>query len=204
MVFVFTTVIAEDSEKVRDILSKNIELISSTAEEFHMNARLVAAIIYTERSLNVSWMEDELDILLASAGYSSSIGIGQVKIHTAQWIEKKIRDSSSHYYLGGEYRNMIPSNMSRDSLVQRLQDARWNVRYVTAYAAMFCCYWQKEGFDISKRPEILGALYSLGPYRVSDGSERKPHGKAEPNYFGIKTKEFYDSNDLIDLFPRIR
>lgn len=191
---------AEEPENVKQLLTENKDLIYSSAVFFNVQPRLIAAIIYAERTLNVNWMEGQLDLLLAKAGYSSSIGIGQIKIHTAEWIEKKLHDPTSKYYLGDVYRSYLSKSKSRDELIIRLEYPKWNIEYLAAYIAMFCHRWLNDGFDISNRPDIIGTLYSLGPYRVSDSSERKPHGNPKSNHFGEETAKVYYS-DQLDFFP---
>jgi len=195
--------LAEEPEKVKQLLIENKDFIYSSAVLFNVQPRLIASIIYVERTLNVNWMEGQLDLLLAKAGYSSSIGLGQIKIHTAEWIEKKLHDSTSKYYLGDVYKSYIPKSKSRDEIIERLDGPEWNTKYVAGYIAMFCHRWLNDGFDISARPDIIGTLYSLGPYRVSDGSERKPHVNPKANYFGEETVKFYYSDQLSFLFPRV-
>lgn len=195
---------AEEPEKVKQLLTENKDLIFSSALLFNVQPRLIASIIYVERTLNVNWMEGQLDILLAKAGYSSSIGLGQVKIHTAEWIEKKLHDSTSKYYLGDAYRIYLSKSKSRDEMIERLENPIWNIKYVTAYIAMFCRRWLNDGFNISTMPNIIATLYSLGPYHVSDGSERKPHANPKSNYFGEETAKFYYSDQLIFSFPSVK
>lgn len=194
-------VYAESPKEVKELLIKNKELIYTSAKLFNVQPRLIAAVIYTERTLNVNWMEGKLDLLLAKSGYSSSIGIGQIKIHTALWIEKKLYDSTSKYFLGFTYQKSLPKSKDRDEIVKKLERPEWNLRYIAAYISMFCHRWKNEGFDISKKPEIVATLYSLGPYRVSDSSERKPHSNPQANYFGIEAKEFFYSKELLNDFP---
>lgn len=195
------SLVAEEPEKVIQMILENKDLISSTAKLFNVRSRLVAAIIYTEWTLNVNWMESQLDILLAKTGYSSSIGLGQVKIHTAQWIEKKLFDSTSKYFLGSIYQAYLPKSKSRDEIISKLNIPAWNIYYVTAYIAMFCKRWRNAGFCIEEKPNIVGTLYSLGPYRINDGSERVPNINPKSNHFGQVVAEFYYSNKLIEIFP---
>ncbi len=192
---------AEEPEKVLRLLIENKEIIKSTGILFNVPSRLIASIIYTERTLNVNWMENQLDLLLAKSGYSSSIGLGQVKIHTAEWIEKKIHDEKSKYFLGVKHKTYISRSKNRDEIIERLEEIKWNVKYITAYIAMFCHRWKNEGYDISKKPEIVGTLYSLGPYKVLDGSERKPHKNPQSNNFGEETAKFFYSTIIRDIFP---
>src|SRR5690606_4572708 len=191
---------AEEPDKVEKLLIENKNLIYSSAELFNIQPRIIAAIIYTERTLNVNWMENELDQLLAKTGYSSSLGIGQIKIHTAQWIEKKLHDSLSNYYLGDIAKINISKSKNREEVIERLKDPQWNLKYIAAYIAMFCRRWSKECFNISDKPDIIGTLYSLGPYRVQDGTERAPHGSPKSNYFGEETAKFYFSKQLSKNF----
>ncbi len=47
--------------------------------------------------------------------------------------------------------------------------------------------WEKLGYSINNRPDIIGTLYSTGLF-YSDGKERKPNANPKANEFGEKVK----------------
>ena len=48
--------------------------------------------------------------------------------------------------------------------------------------------WEKSGYPIENRPEILGTLYSTGLF-YRNGKERKPNSNPTANKFGNLVKQ---------------
>jgi hypothetical protein len=161
----------------------------------------MASMIYAEYVLNVTWIDKELDIPLASAGLNTSIGLGQVKVSTAQWIEHQMCDSASLYFLGDSIRKKFPFSLSRADLVDRLAIPKWNCYYVAADLAMILKRWSDAGVPLHYRVDIAATLYSAGVEK--SGQEiRSPHSNPKTNQFGIVAREFYESESLLSIFPR--
>ncbi|MBN9295052.1 MAG: hypothetical protein J0G96_13830 [Flavobacteriia bacterium] len=171
-----------------------------------------------------------LKILSVESMYS--YGVTGIKENTAKKIEYYLKDASSPYYLGEEYERLITypgeddstysgSDYSavRDKLdtlsgkdairMNRLVDYR-NHYYSYLYAALFVkqikMQWQRAGFPIDDRPEILTTLFNVGyPQSVPKkdpkvgGSGIDVHGKRYT--FGMITYEFYYSGELSNVFP---
>jgi hypothetical protein len=135
-------------------------------------------------------MEDRMDHLLAGAGYNSSMGLGQVKLETAIWIEENINDPSSNYYLGEDHRPLLRQSVSRLDLVQKLATDSSNLLYVTAYLEMIKHRWKAAGTPLDTSISVVASLYALGAMKAN-GDERMPHGHAEPNQFGRVAEQFY-------------
>ncbi|MEI6420555.1 MAG: hypothetical protein WCO30_02875 [bacterium] len=78
------------------------------------------------------------------------------------------------------------------------------------YAALFnkqiITEWQKAGFDISNRPEILATLYNIG-FSHSEPKDDPQIGGAEIDIsgktysFGGLAYEFYYSGELLNELP---
>ena len=154
----------------------NYPLILSAAKLTDINPNYLAAIIYTERTLNYDWEDDAMDIILADAGLNSSIGFCQVKIKTAYFIEKKLQ------------RQYLPLSKTFEQLISRLQNDSLNILYAAGYIKLMINRWEKDNCGIKDKPEILGTLYSAGLY-YRDGRERVPNTNPKPNQFGSLVKE---------------
>ncbi len=86
-----------------------------------------------------------------------------------------------------------------------------NHYYTYLYAAIFLKQlenqWEKAGFPISNRPEILATLYNIG-FTNSKPKANPEVGGAEIEIagekysFGRLAYEFYYSNELLDIYPR--
>lgn len=171
-----------------------------------------------------------LKILSVESMYS--YGVTGIKENTAKKIEYYLKDDSSPYYLGEEYERLISYPGENDSTysesdysavrdkldtlsgkdairMNRLVDYR-NHYYSYLYAALFVkqikMQWQRAGFPIDDRPEILTTLFNVGyPQSVPKkdpkvgGSGIDVHGKRYT--FGMITYEFYYSGELSNVFP---
>jgi hypothetical protein len=67
--------------------------------------------------------------------------------------------------------------------------------------------WKQAGFDISKKPDILATLYNIGFVGSKPNANPQSGGAAirignKTYSFGSLALEFYNSNELIDEFPR--
>ena len=51
------------------------------------------------------------------------------------------------------------------------------------------CRWEKFGYPINNKLEIIGTLYSTGLF-YRDGTERKPNSNPKANEFGEKVKKY--------------
>lgn len=191
----------EDSSEAIQLLSKYCPVISKAAQLYEIKPRTLALIIYTERRLNYNQFDDLFDVPLARNGFNKSIGLSQIRLNTAFWIEKNLNDFTSSYYLGAKIAKHFSPSHDRNKLIAKLVDPSTNIHYAAVYLAMLQKRWKDAGFDISNKPEILATLYSVGTYKP-DGSERLPNDKPCANYFGELMVRFFESDLLIHLFPK--
>jgi hypothetical protein len=163
-------------------------LIEVAANKFSIHPRYLIAIIYVERTLNYDWTDDAWDVTLAKVEKNSSIGFAQIKIKTAYFIEQQLQDPTSPFYPGKPYENFLPvSNSPKELILKRTNDSL-NILYAAAYLRLMQSRWEKAGFPLDQRPDILGTLYSAGLFN-NDGTERKPNANPKPNAFGKQVEE---------------
>jgi len=197
-------------------VAKDKPLIDSVAEVTGVEPRLIVSVLVGEqiRLFNSSreaykkWI-GPLKILSVETTFS--LGVTGIKVQTAQTIEKNLKDSTSVFYLGKRYENLL------DFHTQNPAQERFN--RLTSYKNHFYSYlyaalnvkqintqWKTSGFPISERPEILATLYNIG-YEVSVPKENPVVGgsginiKGKKYSFGAVAYEFYYSGELFDLFP---
>lgn len=188
IIFLFASqLLAENPDTTLNKINKNINLIRETSERFDINYKTLCAIIYVERTLNYDWEDKALDEILANAGLNSSIGFCQVKMKTAYWIEKQLNDSTNIFYCGKKYENILKISKSPEEIILKLKNDSLNILYAAAYIKIMENRWQKAGFPINKKPEIIGTLYSTGLFYLN-GTERKPNRNPKANEFGEKVK----------------
>ena len=146
-------------------LRQRAELIESASNMFDVNSRILASIIYAERTLNYTWEDDALDSYLAVAGLNSSIGFCQVKMKTAYWIEVQLNDTSSIYFPDEKYKGVLSLSNSPEEIITKLENDSLNILSAAAYLRIIISLWEKSGFPIDDRADIVGTLYSTGLFK---------------------------------------
>ena len=171
-------------------IESNRDLIIGASRIFDISPRILASIIYTERTLNYTWEDRALDKILAEAGVNSSIGFSQIKLKTAYWIEVQLNEKSSKFFPGKKYKGKLKLSASPGEIIKKLDNDSLNIMYAAAYLRIIKSRWVRAGCPISGRAEILGTLYSTGIFK-RDGSERKPNKNPKANEFGEKVREAF-------------
>jgi len=203
----------------KEAVAKDKKLIDSVANQTGVEGRLIVSCLVGEqiRLFNSSreaykkWI-GPLKVLSVESQFS--FGVTGIKEHTAKQIESHIKDPSSVFYLGKECENLLDfvgqdtATINKER-IDRLTDFH-NHYYSYMYAALFLkqmkVQWEKAGYPIDKRPEILATLFNVG-YPQSKpkknprvgGSTIKIYEKAYS--FGAIAYQFYYSGELYDLFP---
>ena len=181
---IFCTLIFAENKKValNKINEKN-HLFMSASRKFDISVKYFKAIVLTERALNYDWFDEALDYPVALKGYNSSLGFCQIKLKTAYFVEKVLSDSTSDFYPGHKFRGILKISKSPNILIKKLQNDSLNILYAAAYLRIIINFWDKAGFSIINKPEIIGTLYSTGLF-LPNGRIRKPNSTPKPNYFG--------------------
>jgi hypothetical protein len=197
-------------------VAKDKSLIDSVASVTGVEPRLIVSVLVGEqirlfnskREAYKKWI-GPLKILSVETTFS--LGVTGIKVPTAQTIERNLKDSTSVFYLGKKYENLLDfkTNNHAQERFNRLTSYK-NHYYSYLYAALNVKQineqWRKSGFPISERPEILATLYNIG-YEVSVPKENPVVGgsginiKGKKYSFGAVAYEFYYSGELFDLFP---
>jgi hypothetical protein len=168
-------------------------------------------LFYTERESYKKFFEP-LKILGSQTKFSW--GVMGIKEDTAIQIENHLKDNSSPFYLGKNYENLLDFSSTTTEVKQeryiRMTDQHahyYSYLYAALYLKQVEWQWKNAGFDISNKPEILTTLYNIG-FANSKPKVDPQSGGAEIKLgekiysFGSLGKEFYDSNRLLEEFPR--
>lgn len=148
-------------------------------------------------------------------------GVTGILEHTAYQIERNLTNKNSPFYPGEyfykclNYKQGYPHvirggiGAHRSKTIQRLiagGDHFYSYLYTAFLLRQYQSHWEKNNFDLSKRPEILGTLFNIGYHKSkpkaapeAGGSSFKVGGKVYT--FGGLCFEFYYSGELLDLFP---
>lgn len=197
-------------------VSKDKPLIDSVANLTHVEPRLIVAVLVGEqirlfnsdREAYKKWI-GPLKILSVESTFS--LGVTGIKVATAETIERNLKDRSSVFYLGEKYEHLLDfqTNSIEEERFARLTSYK-NHFYSYLYAALnikqLKMQWERAGYSIADRPEILATLYNIG-FEVSVPKANPVVGGAtvmihqKPYSFGAIAFEYYYSGELFDLFP---
>ncbi len=197
-------------------VAKDKKLIDSVAKQTNVEERLIVACLVGEqirlfnsdREAYKRWI-GPLKILSVESKFS--LGVTGIKELTAKNIETYLKDSTSKYYLGKQYEHLLDfkTNDPAKERIDRLITFK-NHYYSYLYAAIFLKQikrqWERAGFPIADRPEILATLFNVGfPQSVPKsnprvgGSTIKVH--TQEYSFGALAYQFYYSGEMHELFP---
>ena len=203
-------------QTLKEGLIKDKDVIMWTADKTNIPARLIVSqivgeqlrLFHTEREVYKLFFQP-LKILGNEIKFS--LGVAGIKEETAIQIEKNLVDRTSDYYLGPEFEKIIifqtaDVNQERFNRLTDSHDHTYSYLYTALFLKQIQAQWQKAGFDISDRPEILATIFNVG-YDKSvpkadpqvGGSEIAINGKTYT--FGSLAYEFYYSGELLDEFP---
>jgi len=156
-------------------------------------------------------------ILPSNRGY----GVSGILEHTALRIESTLFNEKDPFYPGDYFQQTINVRDSfpevindtiaahKHKTIQRLiqgGDHYYSYLYTAFLMRQFQAHWERSGFDLSNRPEILGTLFNLG-YQKSKPKKNPEVGGStfkigEKDYtFGGLCFEFYYSGEMQDAFP---
>lgn len=200
-------------------VAKDKHHIDSVAKVTGVEARLIVACLVGEqirlfnsnREAYKQWI-GPLKILSVESQFS--FGVTGIKEHTAKRIEFNLKDRKSEFYLGEQYEHLLDFQATDTALINqerlnRLTSFR-NHFYSYMYAAVFIKQvkhqWEKAGYPIDKRPEILATLFNVGFPQSEPKKNPKVGGstiqiKDKSFTFGAVAYQFYYSGELFDLFP---
>lgn len=201
---------------VNDGLTKDASEIDQAANKTGVSARMIAAAIVPEQ-LRLFTSEREtferyFQPLKALGSMSEfSLGVAGIKQQTANLIEQYDDTPSSVFYPGASYSNLItyPNSSSHSRTVfDRLtsSDHYYSFLYVGLFIKEVEAQWQKSGYNISQRPDVITTLYNIGFSHSQPKSNPEMGGSdvsvgGQTYSFGELGTLFYNSNQLTNLFP---
>ncbi len=141
-----------------------------------------------------------------------SWGVMGIKEATAVNIEKNITATTSPFYLGNQYQHLLDFqstsiNQERFTRMTNQDDHYYSYLYAGLYIHQVEHQWLTSGFDISQKPDVVATLYNIGFANSHPHMGAQSGGAAIPLgtvvwSFGSLAKSFYDSNELVNEFPR--
>jgi len=210
----------QDSEEwvlMESAIRRDVSVINRAAADSGVPARLIVAnlvaeqlrLFFTEREAYKKWFYP-LKILGPQSQFSW--GVMGMKEETAVVVETNLKDPTSPYYLGPSYEHKLDFATAditgeRFTRMTDQHDHYWSYLYAGLYLKQIMTQWEKAGFPITDRPEILSTLYNIGfKYSVPNadpkvgGAGLTIAGRAYS--FGGIANDFYQSTLLVDVFPK--
>lgn len=197
-------------------VAKDKYLIDSVARLTGVESRLIVACLVGEQ---IRLFNSKREIYkryigpmkVLSVETQFSFGVTGIKELTAKTIERYLKSKNSVFYLGSSYENLLDFKTTDTATerMARLTDYR-NHLYSYMYAAVFLkqvkMQWERAGFPIDDRPEILATLFNVGFPQSKPKSNPQVGGSTikiydKPHTFGSIAYQFYYSGELFDLFP---
>jgi len=208
----------------KEAVAKDKRYIDSAARAAGVESRMIVACLVGEQVRLFNSRRERFKTFVAplktlALETNLSYGVTGIKENTAQRIEHYLKDSTSVYYLGNTYSHLLDydssinyNNQHNDTMsvrVKRLvqyKDHYYSYLYSAIYIKQIKTQWEKAGFPIDNRPEILASLFNLG-YQKSVPKKNPSVGGSnfkirEQEYtFGSVAYEFYYSGEMSDIFP---
>ena len=214
----------QSTQSIQLIDAKTEKVIDSVAKITGVEGRLIVSCLAGEQirlfnSRRESFKKYISPLQSLVLENNLSYGVTGIKEHTAMNIERYLKDPNSEYYLGKKYEHLLDYD-STQSYINSINDTM-NIRlrrlvqfndhyYSYLYAALFVkqikMQWERAGYPLDNRPEILASLFNLG---YSKSKPKKYPSVGGSNYqvgesqytFGAVAFEFYYSGELLDVFP---
>jgi hypothetical protein len=204
---------------LKEAIRKDAESINQAATITRVPARIIVAPLVVEQ-LRLFYSDREVfkEIFapLKILGNQSqfSWGVMGIKQDTATEIENNLKNPQSPFYLGLQYEHVLDfpasSTSPDEQRFDRLTDDT-NRYYSYLYAGIMIreleAQWQKAGFPIDNRPDIIATLFNIG-FKNSNPNTNPQIGGAEIDIgsstysFGGLAGSFYASDELMDVFPK--
>ncbi len=202
---------------MKEVFTRDQEIIKRAGKEAEISPRLILSGVigeqfrfFSNRRESFKSYFEPLKILASLS--NTSFGIAGLKPKTIGQIEDNLKNPKSPFYLGPGFEHIVDHKYGVDIETERMdritntKDPYYSYLYVGLFMKQIIAQWQRAGFDISNRPEILATLYNLGFYFSVPKENPMPGGSTitvnDVDYtFGDLAYEFYYSGELSDIFP---
>lgn len=208
----------------KEAVAKDKKYIDSAAAACGVEPRMIVACLVGEQVRLFNSRRERFKDLVAplktlALETNMSFGVTGIKEQTARNIENYLQDPSSPFYCGAKYEHLLDydstrnyNNAHNDTLslrVKRLvqyKDHYYSYLYAGIFIRQIATQWQKAGYPIDDRPEILASIFNLGYNK----SKPKKYPSVGGSNFMIRDKEytfggvaydFYYSGELLEEFP---
>lgn len=201
---------------IRQAVVKDKDQINRAGQELGISPRLILSVAIVEQ-LRLYYTQRELfervfkPLKILASANKMAWGVMSIKEAAAILAENNLKDNKSAFYLGDKYEHILDFSTSdiTKERYDKLTDEK-NHYYSYLYGGViikeFIAQWQKAGYNIEDRPEILATLFNIGLQNSKPKDNPQVGGSkitiGNSDYvFGSLAYEFYYSGDLIAEFP---
>ncbi len=185
-------------EAIKGGLLKDESIISRVSTETGVAERMIVAVVVPEQTRFFTSEREEfkryfepLKILGSLSQFS--LGVSGIKQETARLIEAYAASTTSPFYPGTGMAELIrysATTTNHDTeLYNRLTDSK-NHYYSYLYTALYIkeieSQWEKAGYDVSKKPEVIVTLFNIG----FQGSNPNPQPKTGGAIITVGGKQY--------------
>ena len=195
---------------------KDKSIIDKVSKETGIPARTLVSLLVPEQmrlfNSNRALFKKVFEPLKILGSQSQfSWGIFGIKDETARAIEEYLKNKNSPFYLGASFEHMLDFKTT-DPDQERFQriidekDHTYSYLYSAIYLAQINKQWEKDGFPIDNRSEILATLFNVGFEKSVPNANPKSGGapidiNGTVWSFGALAGSFYYSDEMIEIFP---
>lgn len=213
---VFPWANTEEWGVAREAFAKDAAILASAGTVTGIETRMIVAagfveqmrLYFTEREFYEKFFRP-LKILGNATQFAW--GVMAIKESAAIDVENHLQNPRSLYYLGPQSEHVLDFSSS-DHATERLARLTDEKNHFFSYLyggfelAQYRAQWQRAGFPIGDRPEVLATLYNIGFGKSKPNDHPQVGGStiniANTNYtFGALAFEFYYSGEMLDVFP---
>ncbi len=205
-------------ETLREALKRDAAVIQRVSQETGVPARLIAALVIPEQ-LRLYTSEREIykqvfkPLALLGVQTQFSWGVAGIKEETAREIEANLLNRESPRYPGREYEHLLDFgpgdiNSLRFDRLTNEHDHYYSYLYAALFVRQVRVEWERAGYPIHNRPEIMSTLFNIGFANSHPNPEPQAGGAlievgGAKYTFGRLAYEFYYSTELTSDFPQV-
>ncbi|MBQ9474220.1 MAG: hypothetical protein IJU81_07410 [Bacteroidales bacterium] len=206
----------DEWELLKPSIAKDSAAIREAARLTGVEPRLIAACLVGEQIRLFNTKREKVKQYLGpmkvlAVENQLSWGVNGIKEYTAIAVERNLKDSLSEFYMGRKYEHLLDfetddTASERYNRIVNYRDHLYSYIYTGCILHQTKLQWERAGYDISGRPDILVTLFNLG-FQVSKPKANPVCGGSrvvvdDVTYtFGALGFDFYYSGEMSDVFP---
>ncbi len=210
---------------IRGAVIRDKEVIYKAAAEVGIQPRLLLSVAIVEQ-LRLYYTQRELfekvfkPLKILANANKMAWGVMAIKEKMAMETEDHLKDINSLFYLGTSSAALLDfPNYEGDEKKQETQKNKERYNRLTSKDSHYYSYlygalilkqfetqWERAGYQIKYRPEIVATLFNIGFHNSKPKDNPKVGGSTitideDKYYFGSLAFEFYYSGELMQEFP---